>query len=59
MRVLRAQDVGVRLAGQVHVVDEASLAAEEARVLEPLDGLTDAELAMHAAPCLVGCMVVG
>ena len=58
MRVRRAQDVGVRLAGQVHVVDEASLAAEEARVLEPLDGLTDAELA-HAAPCLVGCLVVG
>ena len=56
--VRRAQHDHVRLSGQVHVVDEPSLPAQEPRVFEPGDGLADAELA-HAAPCLVGCLVVG
>ncbi len=40
----RAEHVGVGLAGEAQVVDERALAPQEARVLQPRDGLADAEL---------------
>ena len=43
--VQRADDDRVGLAQQVHVVVEAALALDEADVLEPLDALTNPELA--------------
>jgi hypothetical protein len=45
MRVRRAQHIGVGLAGQVDVVLEAAVAAEEALVLEAPHRLSDSELA--------------
>ena len=44
VRVGRAHQHRVHLVGQVHVGVEAPLAAQQAHVLEALDGLPDAEL---------------
>ena len=45
----RADEDGVGLARQVHVVDEAPLPAQQARILEPQDRLADTVLA-HTRP---------
>jgi hypothetical protein len=42
--VNRADDHGVRLAAQAHIVLEPAASAEQARILEPFDGLADPEL---------------
>jgi hypothetical protein len=48
----------VNLAGEVHVAVETAATAEEADVLEPLDGLSDAELA-HQETAGTGAGMVG
>jgi hypothetical protein len=54
VRVHGADDDRVRLARQAHVLVEASPAPNEAHVLEPLDGLADAELAHHEPQVAAG-----
>jgi len=54
----RAHDHRVRLARQVDVVVKPPLAAQEADVLEPLDGLADPELPHPPRLPVCECRVV-
>jgi hypothetical protein len=49
-RVLRAQHDAACRARQLHVVDIAAAAAQQARILEPRHALTDGEFTHE--PCL-------
>jgi hypothetical protein len=52
MRVHRADDDRVRLAGEVHVVEIPAAALQQPAVLEPRHGLSDAELSHQHTPIM-------